>query len=306
MLPHETPRSASDPATAESRATTLLRLEGRDVLEVLHRISTQFLSDLQPGQARATLFTEFRGRLLHRAAVAVTSDGAVWLLRDDAAGDALAAHVERHVFREQVRMANAGAGRTVQRVPGATALEFGTLLEVDGVPVTVQLAEGEAYEVAIEPAVEDARAMERERILRGQPRHGHEIAEDFTPFEVGLDHEVHLSKGCFTGQEALMRLVTYRSVRRRLARVSGAGEPPSLPCDITLEGVRAGVLTSSVGLEPGRPLDGAVQVPPGAGWVGLAVLRSEACEPTAQLRLGDGAPLLSVEPFAVTRPLGLP
>src|SRR5205809_6240655 len=82
--------------------STVLRLEGRDALPLLHRISTQALLDLRPGSARATLFCDFRGRLLHRAVVAVTSDGAVWLLRPDAHGAELAAVVERMVFRDDV------------------------------------------------------------------------------------------------------------------------------------------------------------------------------------------------------------
>src|SRR5689334_24827944 len=48
------------------------------------------------------------------------------------------------------------------------------------------------------------------RIRAARPRHGHEVTSSFTPFEVGLAHEVHLDKGCFTGQEALMRLITYQ------------------------------------------------------------------------------------------------
>src|SRR5580765_8374234 len=83
---------------------TLLRLAGRDALAVLHRISTQHLERLAAGETRATLFCDFRGRLLHRAVVTVTSDHAVWLLRPDAPGDELAAFLDRHVFREEVRI----------------------------------------------------------------------------------------------------------------------------------------------------------------------------------------------------------
>src|SRR5258706_12135430 len=82
---------------------TLLCLEGRDALALLHRISTQSLLDLAPGQAAATLFCDFRGRLLHRAIVAVTRDRVVWLLRDDAPALPPAAFLARFLFREDVR-----------------------------------------------------------------------------------------------------------------------------------------------------------------------------------------------------------
>src|SRR5882672_5000249 len=84
--------------------STLLRLTGRDVLPLLHRTTTQALDDLVPGVARTTLFCDFRGRLLHRATVAVTGDGTVWLLRADAGGTDLAAAIEKSVFRDDVRV----------------------------------------------------------------------------------------------------------------------------------------------------------------------------------------------------------
>ena len=233
-----------------------LRLRGRDALQVLHRISTQFLLDLAPGHGRATMFCDFRGRLLHRAWVAHAEANVVWLLRADAPAAELAAFVDRHVFREDV------------------AIEDAT-----GDPEAPQLPDTECF------------TSELERIRAGLPRHAHEIAEDFTPFEIGRSHEVHLSKGCFTGQEALMRLMTYKSVRRRLALITGAGAPPDVPADLTREGTRAGRMTSVVAH--------------GVGWLGLAVLAHEAAENAAGLMCA-GVPITRVKAFPITRPLGLP
>ena len=250
-----------NPSHAQTRAavagptSTALRLSGRDALAVLHRISTQFLSDLGAGEQRFTLFCDFRGRLLHRALVSRLADQSIWLLRDDAPGAELAAFVDAHVFREEVRIEDLSDRRH----------EFGF------------------------PA---AATDERARIEAGRPRHGHEIREEFTPFEVGLAREVHLNKGCFTGQEALMRLVTYDSVRRRLARVSGAGSTPSTPAPLRLAGDRAGVVTSALAVED--------------GWIGLAPLTSAAGAPGATPALEDGSPITAVFPFPIERPLGLP
>ena len=202
------------------------------------------------------MFCDFRGRLLHRAWVAHTEANTVWLLRADAPAADLAAFVDRHVFREDV------------------AIEDAT-----GDPGAPELPDTERF------------TSELERIRSGLPRHAHEIGEDFTPFEIGRSHEVHLSKGCFTGQEALMRLVTYRSVRRRLALVAGPGWPPEAPADVTRDGARAGRLTSSA-------MDGA-------GWIGLAVLTHEAAEEQEGLACGD-VTIARVGPFPLTRPLGLP
>lgn len=238
-------------------ARTALRLTGRDALALLHRLSTNALLDLPAGAARATLFCDFRGRLVHRAHVVHARDGAVWLLRGDARGAELAAFVDRFLFREDVAIED-------------RPRDFGW--SVAGV------AWGEPL-------------PENERIARGLPRHGAEIAEAFNPYEVNLAHEVHLAKGCYTGQEALQRLVTYDSVRRRLVRLSGDGAPPA-PQEILAAGSEAGraagVLTSSAER-------------PGGGWIALASVRHDAALP---LRLADGGPLGEPVEFPETAPLG--
>jgi len=272
------------------RASSVLRLEGRDATDLLHRISTQFLLDLSPGAGRAAPFCDFRGRLLHRAVVAATGDGALWLLRDDAPGDGLAAFVERSVFREDVRVADLGAHWSAYAVPGGDGPAVGAVEERDGVPVRARVTT--SWTLALAPAgaalpSEDEAA----RIREGRPRHGHEIHPDFTPFEVGLAHEVHLAKGCYPGQEALMRLVTYRSVRRRLVVLGGEGRAPVPPADVRTAGAVGGRLTSVAG-EAG-------------GWVGLAVLRHAAMAPGAPIEIEGAGPVREPAPFALTDPLGI-
>jgi folate-binding protein YgfZ len=275
--------------TPASSAGALLRLEGADVLDLLHRISTQALGDLAPGAARATLFCDFRGRLLHRAVVARTGDGTVWLLRNDAAPDALAEHVDRHVFREDLRiMALPDAG--VRLRFDAASLAAGTVAEEAGAPRRVQIAADVALEVVDRAAGGIHPGDEPERIARGWPRHGHEIRADFHPYEVGLASDVHLSKGCYTGQEVLLRLMTYQSVRRTLARLRGSGAVPAPPADVRAADREAGVLTSAAAV-PG-------------GWIGLAVLTKEALERGTGLSLA-GATLEDAIAFPEGRPLGL-
>jgi tRNA-modifying protein YgfZ len=270
------------------RASSVVRLEGRDALDLLHRISTAFFSDLAPGACRAAPFCDFRGRLLHRAVVAATRDGALWLLRDDAPGDELATFVERSVFREDVRIVDLGAQWSAVAGPEDGAPAPGAVEERDHVPVRARIAHDGTF--ALIPANAPApRADEAARIRAGRPRHGHEIHPDFTPFEVGLAHEVHLAKGCYPGQEALMRLVTYRSVRRRLVRLAGDGAAPVAPGDVRAGGAVAGRLTSVAA-------DGA------GGWIALAVLRHEA---VTGLEIEGAGPVREVAPFEISQPLGL-
>ena len=282
--------------TRPGQATgTLLRLEGRDALTLLHRISTQSLLDLRPGQACATLFCDPRGRLLHRVCVAVTADHAVWLLRDDAPTLPLADFIERFIFREDVRAGVPRQDLSVRAVSGNLGLEPGAVRERDGLPHEVQTRPDWALVLAPPGTSPPGAATEHARILAGLPRHGHEIAESFTPFEVGLAQEVHLRKGCFTGQEALLRMITYKSVRRRLVRVGGEGPPPAVPRDVRLTGEVVGWITSvAPESDPKR----------GPGWTGLAVMRSAACDPKAEL-LGEARPVTIAQVFETLPPLGL-
>ena len=271
--------------------TTALRLTGRDALPLLHRTTSNALADLGAGEARATLFCDFRGRLMHRAVVAVAPDGAVWLVRDDAAGAELASAVDRMVFRDDLQIEDRSAALTVRRCLDPTAsvarTEFG--VDATGVPVPVQLCTGDDTVYTMEPG---SALDETARITSLIPRHGHEIAEPFNPFEVGLATEVHLAKGCFTGQEALQRLITYDSVRRRPVHVGlpveRAAVPAGMPLDVFAAGERAGVLTSVAGRD------------------GFAVLRRDALHNAAPFTLADGSALEIMRSPELERPLGRP
>jgi folate-binding protein YgfZ len=273
----------------EAPTGTALRLAGRDALDLLDRIGTQSLADLPPGHARATLFCDFRGRLLHRAIVARTSDGAVWLVRHDAPAAPLAAFLDRHVFREDVQIEDRTPSWPPRGITDGVGLPDETIVDRDGVPTSIQI--GETFGLILGDSSRTAES-EAERIRAGRPAHGHEIVDEFHPYEVGLAHEVHLNKGCYTGQEVLLRLVTYHGVRRALARVTGSGAAPGTPANLVHDGNVVGRLTSAV--------------QDGDGWIGLAIARLDVPASGAGVSVQDGAALTSLVPLAVTKPLGRP
>jgi folate-binding protein YgfZ len=265
--------------------STAIRLTGRDTLDLLHRVTTNALIDLADGEARGTLFCDFRGRLLHRAVVARLAD-AVWLVRDDAPAAPLLAHLDRQIFREDVKVEDRSQSVFVSTMSGATVRE-GQVVAEGELPATIGVPGGPVLMVGA-PRTLDPASAALERIADGRPAHGHEITDEFNPFEVNLAHEVHLDKGCYTGQEVLQRLVTYQSVRRRLMRVGGTGPAPSAPSDVNLAGERIGRLTSAV--------------VNGDSWIGLAVLAWTAVTPQ-DLAIGTAA-LTQVEPLPLRRPIG--
>jgi folate-binding protein YgfZ len=273
--------------------STLLALTGRDTLDLLHRISTQTLQNLAPGWTRMACFCDFRGRLLHRVWVARGPDDTIWLARPDAPAAGLTAFLDRSIFREDVRVADRSADLAVNWCePGGITPE--TLETRDGTPLRMRAAHGPALAVIGAGALESgavARLDEVARIAAGVAAQGHEIVEDYTPFEVNLADALHLDKGCFTGQEALQRLVTHDRVRRRLYATRGSGVAPAVPADVIRNGAGVGRLTSAAAVA--------------GGWIGLAVLSADLGA-AGELALGPGGAIAEARPLPLARQLGRP
>jgi folate-binding protein YgfZ len=87
------------------------------------------------------------------------------------------------------------------------------------------------------------------RIEAGRPRWGAELTPDVIPLEAGLrERAISETKGCYTGQEVIVRILHRGHVNRRLRRLEFGDQPtPSAgtklvqPCD----GKVVGVVTSS-------------------------------------------------------------
>ena len=62
MTPYHAAKRAAAVADVSDRG--LLRMVGEDALDLLHRLSTQDLHVLQPGEGAATVLTTSKGRIL--------------------------------------------------------------------------------------------------------------------------------------------------------------------------------------------------------------------------------------------------
>jgi tRNA-modifying protein YgfZ len=126
------------------------------------------------------------------------------------------------------------------------------------------------------PALDPSLA-EVARILAGEPRTGAEITPDYFPMEVGLDEAIDYSKGCYLGQEPIVRIRDRGHVNYRLMglEIEGPHDPaPSDPVESDAK-PRAGRVTS-------------VARAPGAAGVALALLHvSVAVGSTVRVKHGD-------------------
>lgn len=98
---------------------------------------------------------------------------------------------------------------------------------------------------------------ETARIAAGEPAWGHEITGDYFPMEVGLDDAIDYAKGCFLGQEPIVRIRDRGHINWRLVRLSLDGAPADVlpgPGDRleTDSKPKAGKITSVARLPDGR------------------------------------------------------
>ncbi|MGK7311467.1 MAG: CAF17-like 4Fe-4S cluster assembly/insertion protein YgfZ [Candidatus Longimicrobiales bacterium M2_2A_002] len=128
----------------------------------------------------------------------------------------------------------------------------------------------------------DPEAVDALRIAAGRPRFGRELTGDVIPLEAGLlDRAIDQEKGCYTGQEVIVRILHRGHVNRHLRRLEFAGPAPDPGTELFESGLEKprGTVTSVAENE--------------AGAIGLGYVRREV-EPPAELRVGspDGEPVV--------------
>jgi folate-binding protein YgfZ len=99
-----------------------------------------------------------------------------------------------------------------------------------------------------------AQAAEAARIAAVEPRFGAEITADYFPMEVGLDAAIDYGKGCYLGQEPIVRVRDRGHINWRLVGLDLAGPADPVAQDPIESEVKpkAGRVTSAGRLPDGR------------------------------------------------------
>lgn len=95
----------------------------------------------------------------------------------------------------------------------------------------------------------DLAMIEPLRIEAGSPRWGAELTGDVIPLEAGLkERAISTTKGCYTGQEVIIRILHRGHVNRHLRGLRSAGPPPAPGTELfhpSRPGKPVGVVTSA-------------------------------------------------------------
>lgn len=269
-----------------------VRITGKDGRDFLHRLSTNDILRLAPGQGCPTIQLSTRGRILDLLLVLAEDDGLL-LLGSEGSTFSIAAHLDQYLFREEVTLepleSVACLGLYGSASPSLLAgladgdwqgLSFchhrpATIAEVrlevaggwplDGAGFFLLCPAGAAGRVeacllgqGVRPA--SSAQIDSWRIEALVPAAGHELSEEFNPWEISLDEAISLDKGCYLGQEIVARLHTYRKVQRRLVGLEVGSSPPPPQGSQLLSGDEVlGEITSAAGGEIGSVALGVVK-----------------------------------------------
>ncbi|CAN5216293.1 folate-binding protein YgfZ [soil metagenome] len=299
----------------------VLSITGDDRLSWLDSLTSQRLIGLAPGVAAETLLLDPSGRVEYAARV--LDDGeTTWLLMDAGTGAGLLAFLSRMRFMLRVEVADrTGEFATV----GTLGAPVAPTAERNGVPLVwndpwrAVVAGGHQYAAAdshpadewtyAEVLVERDRldeladvpaagtvALEALRIAAWRPRAATEVDATTIPHELDwLRSAVHLTKGCYRGQETVAKVHNLGHPPRRLVLLHLDGSDGVLP--------GAGDAVSNGETEVGRVTAAALHHE--LGPIALAVVkRSTSPDSTLTVTSSDGVAIAAAQQVIVPTDAG--
>ena len=305
---YDAARARAIVVTRDDRAQ--LRAHGRDPGRMIQGLIT---NDLDRAGARQAVYAALltpKGRMVADLRVVRNDDGSLLLDFDRSALDAVLAHLKKYVPPMFARFEKPEPALAVLGVYGPNAaaivrsalsldapddaVEYAIAREADALAIASRDAGLPGFDVFVPmerahdareallgagAAHGDMETLELLRVEAGRPRWGAELDDERIPLEANLlDRAISTTKGCYTGQEVIIRILHRGHVNRHLRGLllGDAAVPP------------AGTeLTTVDGAKPVARVTSAIRSPALGQTVALAYVRREI-EPGATLRLADG------------------
>ncbi|GAA1622382.1 folate-binding protein YgfZ [Nonomuraea maheshkhaliensis] len=208
----------------------VIRISGADRLKWLNDLTSQKLDSLRPGEWTQTLDLDLQGRVQHH--MTLVDDGESILAHvEPGTGKSLADYLDRMRFMLRVEV---------------TLVDDLAVLSTAGEDFLVPRAELAEH---LGKPLAGLWAYEALRIEAHRPRLGFETDHKTIPHEVGwIGAAVHLSKGCYRGQETVARVHNLGHPPRRLVFLHLDGSVDTLPphgAPVIFESQEVGVVGSA-------------------------------------------------------------
>ena len=269
-------RAASEAVAIFDRShRARLEAVGKDGESFLHNMLSVSIKKLGPQSGTPATFLTRKGKLV--SDMMVYRDGERFVLEAEAlAAESLKQGLSRYIISEDITLSlldeaafsleGADSAALVSTLTGCAASELENLPHlgfrtVGSARVTaIRNAPSPRFDVAAPPEEAVSRAekalgegavigspelAEVRRIETGQPRFGIDMDDTHMPLEAGLKNAIHFDKGCYIGQEYVVRLAHRGHLNRKLVglRIDG-DEPVAKGAPITADGKEAGELKS--------------------------------------------------------------
>jgi folate-binding protein YgfZ len=276
----EQKRLAAGEAIVDLSDRAVLSVTGEDRLTWLDSLTSQSIAGLAPGESAETLLLDPTGRLEYD--IRVLDDGvSTWLLLESGEAVGLHAWLNRMIFMLRVQVTDRSEDFATIGTLGAPAFDAAA---PNGVPLVwhdpwvAVVRGGHQYSLsaehpssawtyseilversvlngtalgpeALEGRVAGTLALEALRIAAWRPRLATEADERTIPHELDwLRSAVHLTKGCYRGQETIAKVHNLGHPPRRLVMLHLDGSEGLLPAhgDAVLAGeTEVGLITSA-------------------------------------------------------------
>ncbi len=240
-------------AATELEARGIIEVKGPDRLDWLHSLLSQNLKNLTSGQSAEALLLDPQGHI-EQVIHFVDDSESAWLIVENQTKDALLAWLNRMIFRMRVEVLDRsedfvvfghfGAGLTSAAISNGVALVWNDPwpgVVTGGVrysrawpakwPYSESLvAKADVAKATAEFAQAGTSALEALRIAAHRPRHLFEVDERSLPHELDwMSTAVHMSKGCYRGQETVAKVHNLGHPPRRLVFLHLDGSGHELP-----------------------------------------------------------------------------
>jgi folate-binding protein YgfZ len=211
-------------AWADLSHFNIVAVTGEDRLKWLHDLTTQFVSDLQPGVWMPSMILDAKGHVEFQ--FNLVDDGTTtYLVLDPGYVEQLVEYLTKMKFMLRVDVRDVSSEFVVLRAPGVADAIGGPFALVPRAEVDEmkQTFGGVATQVG-------TWALDAERVAKGRPRIGFETDHKSIPNELGvLNTAVHMKKGCYRGQETVAKIYNLGNPPRRLVMLHLDGSDVGFP-----------------------------------------------------------------------------
>ena len=211
-------------AWADLSHHNIIAVSGVDRLKWLHDLTTQFVSDLQPGVWMANMILDAKGHVEFQFNV-VDDGSTTFLVLDPGYSEQLIEYLTKMKFMLRVDVKDASSEFAVLRAPGAPT-------EIGGPFALVPRSEVEEMKKTFGGVATQVGtwALDAERVAAHRPRIGFETDHKSIPNEIGvLNGAVHMKKGCYRGQETVAKIYNLGNPPRRLVMLHLDGSDIGFP-----------------------------------------------------------------------------